>query len=112
MILRNSLVDDIVSGYVSEEEHRAVLKTITRDLSKIFQDIMPKKFWIFSQNPHVYCLSHSLCIEMPGFGSEDYLSVLNELESQLRNRFVVETHYFDGKITFIVKKNKNRNLYI
>lgn len=47
MILRNKLIEDIISGQISEEEHEVVLKTIRRDLSKIFKEIMPKKFWIF-----------------------------------------------------------------
>ena len=112
MILRNKLIEDIISGQISEEEHEVVLKTIRRDLSKIFKEIIPKKFWIFPQNPYVYCLSNCLCIEMPGYGSESYLLILSEIEQQLRENFSVETHFFDGKITYLIKKNKNRNLYI
>lgn len=112
MKFKTDLINEIISGNVDKKEEGILLRTLRRNILKIFDNTIPKKFLIFPQNPEVYVLSHCVCIEVPSFGNNDYLIILKYLEESLMKEFVFDIHYFNGKTTFIVKKNKNRNLYI
>lgn len=112
MKLKINLINELIEGQLDKEQESIVLKTLSRNISKIFDNTMPKKYLVFPQNPKVYLLSRCLCIEVPSYGNTKYISILRMLKEKLYENFVFDTQYFDGKTTFIIKKNKNRNLYI
>lgn len=79
---------------------------VVRDFRREFSRDMPKKYRIFPTQPRIYVLSNTICIEMPAWGSIKYRDKLCSLEKRLRHIFQIDTVFYDGKITYIIKENR------
>lgn len=107
-MIRDSLAEDIqllmISIEIKEYELADILvKSIKKQLTGIFKADMPKKYWIFNQEPKVYFVSQVFCLEFPSWGSQKYREMLIELGRKLRDFCTTDIAYFDGKTTFMIR---------
>lgn len=107
-MIRDSLAEDIqlimIALEIEELELVDILtKSVRRQLKYIFKKDMPKKYWIFYQEPKAYFLSKTLCLEFPSWGSEKYRNMLDELGTVLRKFCTTDISYFDGKTVFLIR---------
>lgn len=79
---------------------------VVKNARRCYSGLMPKKYGIFPQQPHVYILSKSICLEFPSWGSIEYRYELSELQEKLSQNFYCDVQYFDGKTTFVLKEVK------
>lgn len=81
---------------------------IEKRLRKYFKGTLPKKYFIIPQTPYVYTLSNTLCIELPAYGSLAYRKgFLLALSKRLKEHFICDTIYYDGKITYKIRGVKD-----
>lgn len=99
MILLREFMDDVNDKWLRNR--------VIKNFRRCYSGIMPKKYWIFPQQPNIYVLSKCICIEFPAWGSYEYRYELSELQKKLYKFFEMETYHFDGKVTFVLKRNKN-----
>lgn len=87
-------------------EKKQEMRLIEKQIKREFRDCMPKRYLIFPTVPRVYSLSNSICIQMPGYGSEAYRMKLNLFRKTLDKKFVMDVQHDNGNITFILKNKK------
>lgn len=80
---------------------------VVRDFRRYFSKDMPKRYLIFPTQPKIYTVSHTVCIEMPSWGSLAYRNKLNLVEKVLDDAFKLDVIFFDGKITYCVKEEED-----
>lgn len=107
-MIRDSLVADIQLLMIAIDMKefdlaKILMKSIRRQLTHTFKKDMPRKYWIFYQQPKIYFLSNTLCLEFPSWGSEKYRKLLIDLGRKLRAFCITDISYFDGKTTFAVR---------
>ena len=103
-MIRDSLATSI--SFFIEEIHSNdsnYLATIRKILMREFRDSMPKKYFIFPQQCEVYCLSKTLCIKFPSWGSERYMDKQRGFYDFLLENFIVDRELFDGNTTYLIR---------
>lgn len=81
---------------------------IEKRLIRYFKGTLPKKYFIIPQTPHVYILSNTICIELPSYGSLAYRKgFLLALTKRLKDYFICDITYYDGKITYKIRGIKD-----
>lgn len=96
MILLKELSNDL--------NDKRLYNRVVKNFRRCYSGIMPKKYWIFPQQPNIYIMSKSICIEFPAWGSREYRYELSDLQKKLYKNFIMETYHSDGIITFVLKK--------
>lgn len=87
--------------------NKRLYNRVVRNFRRCYSGLMPRKYGILPQQPHIYVLSKSICIEVPAWGSFEYRYEISELQKKLSKFFEMEVHHYDEKITFILKRKKN-----
>lgn len=88
----------------TEFDRAMFVRSIEKDLRREFRNVLPKKWLIFPQEPKVYLMSNSLCIEFPYYGSERYMMIMKGFKDVLSERFVFDSIYHGAKVTYVLKK--------
>lgn len=96
----------LLECFLEDPDNERLEHMVVKDFRRTYSRIMPKKYWIFPQQPVVYVLSKSICIEFPSWGSKEYRYSLADLQRALQTRFIFDVQYFDGKTTFIIRSVK------
>lgn len=99
--------EELLNAMNESGESRS-LKLFRKRIRRNFRGIMPKKFGIFPGDPKVYRMSKTICIEMPSWGSYGYRVQLSTLINELKEYFICDVEYFDGKTTVLVKEWKKK----
>ena len=94
---------DLLKDFVRDNSNKALYRRVIRNFRRCYSGIMPKKYLFLPQQPAIYPMSKSICIEFPAWGSFEYRYELSSLENRLSDNFLLEVHHFNGKITFILK---------
>lgn len=98
---------DLISILLNNIDNVEYCNLITKDFRREFRHYMPKKYYIFPTQPKIYILSNTkVCIEMPAWGSLAYRNKLCLLEEKLRRKFKMDTVFYDGKITYVIREDK------
>lgn len=101
MVNNNIIKDFLQTDDINEKN--MYIDLLSNNLEREFRDISPRKMFFFPKMPKVYVFSKSLYIEMPSYGSRVYQRKITEMRHKLREDFIVDVHYFDGKTTFIIR---------
>ncbi len=97
---------DLLEDLLNDLDNTKLYYRVVKNFRKCYSGLMPKRHFIFPQQPYIYKVSNSLCIEFPAWGSYEYRYELSDLQRRLRQNFVMDVHHSDGKIVFLLKKRK------
>ena len=100
----NSILNNIELDNWQEVE--VLMNILHKHIYRKFKGIMPHRYLIFPTTIDIYLMSKSVCIEVPSWGGSDYRKTLVKLGSNLEKLFIMDTQYYDGKTTFLIRDLK------